>query len=527
MYRKAINNEKGVALILIAVAIVVLFGFGALAIDVGHLYNVKNQLQAAADAAALAGAAEMSGANLEDMATNAYNGAFRLGMRNYADVAAQDTANAPAGRPIPVWLNGPNTGNDPNGDVVLGVWSGNTFTVSSDTAQINAVKVVARRTSDVPSSAQPKVNNWFAKVFSLLGARFDLSSIQATAIAAKGGNVPLVPIAVNEYWEEGSGGPNLYGQVYPKSFMRAKNIDGVTNGLAGTIHNIFAVLGADAGSNQPGLDQNGFVSVLYRNEYHDPKSNFWYNTPTTSGTCSACPMAKGPDVGNSLNNNKWNQALDWGYLFAGIPSNVIPPNAVVEALRVPASTYPANNYTNPVNDPSNCPFATVPYYKGSGNDISVEKYDYNGSMISFLEKWPKGSRLLVMVYDGTHANTDKNQADAVTVIGYGVIEIDGYDQNWNGTRALDAGGIGTGSHGNTAYGHAVPHNVPSGDDGVVDSTDPYILQPSKLTPSLGIPDCAFVTRILQIQQSLSVTGKPRLVGPGGNQHIGMAPQQNN
>ena len=30
-------------------------GFGALAIDVGHLYNVKNQLQAAADAAAARG----------------------------------------------------------------------------------------------------------------------------------------------------------------------------------------------------------------------------------------------------------------------------------------------------------------------------------------------------------------------------------------------------------------------------------------------------------------------------------------
>jgi Flp pilus assembly protein TadG len=97
MYKKAINNEKGVALILVAVSVVVLFGMGALAIDVGHLYNVKNQLQSAADAAALAGATEMTGATLADMTDSAFDAADRIARRNVADVSRY-------GRPIPVIL---------------------------------------------------------------------------------------------------------------------------------------------------------------------------------------------------------------------------------------------------------------------------------------------------------------------------------------------------------------------------------------------------------------------------------------
>ena len=43
-------------MILVAISLVVLIGFAALAIDIGYFYHTKNQLQGAADAAALAGA---------------------------------------------------------------------------------------------------------------------------------------------------------------------------------------------------------------------------------------------------------------------------------------------------------------------------------------------------------------------------------------------------------------------------------------------------------------------------------------
>lgn len=54
--RVRFRDNKGFALVYVALLIFVLFGFLGLAVDVGHLYVVRGQLQNAADAAALAGA---------------------------------------------------------------------------------------------------------------------------------------------------------------------------------------------------------------------------------------------------------------------------------------------------------------------------------------------------------------------------------------------------------------------------------------------------------------------------------------
>jgi hypothetical protein len=53
---KFMKKEKGSVLVIVALAIVVIMGFAALAIDVGVMLTAKNQLQSAVDAAALAGA---------------------------------------------------------------------------------------------------------------------------------------------------------------------------------------------------------------------------------------------------------------------------------------------------------------------------------------------------------------------------------------------------------------------------------------------------------------------------------------
>ena len=54
-----LGNQKGIALVYIAIVISVLMGCLGLAVDVGHLQLVRGQLQNAADAAALAGAAQL------------------------------------------------------------------------------------------------------------------------------------------------------------------------------------------------------------------------------------------------------------------------------------------------------------------------------------------------------------------------------------------------------------------------------------------------------------------------------------
>jgi len=48
--------DRGQVLVLVALAFVVLLGFAALAVDVGFMYTVRNELQRCADAGALAGA---------------------------------------------------------------------------------------------------------------------------------------------------------------------------------------------------------------------------------------------------------------------------------------------------------------------------------------------------------------------------------------------------------------------------------------------------------------------------------------
>lgn len=65
LFRRLENEESGQALILVALMMVILLGFGALVVDVGYMRWQKISLQTAADSAALAGA--MSIPELDDI----------------------------------------------------------------------------------------------------------------------------------------------------------------------------------------------------------------------------------------------------------------------------------------------------------------------------------------------------------------------------------------------------------------------------------------------------------------------------
>jgi len=63
--------EEGQAMVMAAFAMVVILGFGAFAVDIGHIAVQKSDLQNAADAAALAGVVEMpNNANAQTVAVN-------------------------------------------------------------------------------------------------------------------------------------------------------------------------------------------------------------------------------------------------------------------------------------------------------------------------------------------------------------------------------------------------------------------------------------------------------------------------
>ena len=56
MLRRRLGNERGATLVFLAVSLGALFGFMALAIDLGMMYVAHEDAQRAADAGALAGA---------------------------------------------------------------------------------------------------------------------------------------------------------------------------------------------------------------------------------------------------------------------------------------------------------------------------------------------------------------------------------------------------------------------------------------------------------------------------------------
>lgn len=156
-----LNDCRGVTAIIIAILMVVFISFAALAVDVSHLYVVRNELQNASDAGALAGAREL----YNDDGTAVNTGANQI---------AYDTATSNKSENVLVDVNWAG-GND--GDVQRGHWSFATreFTANESTAPadlwnvttaeldadvsfINAVRVISRR-QNTPAAS------FFASIF--------------------------------------------------------------------------------------------------------------------------------------------------------------------------------------------------------------------------------------------------------------------------------------------------------------------------------------------------------------------------
>jgi Flp pilus assembly protein TadG len=127
--RRLLWNEKGNVLLFTTVLVVpLLIIFGGLALDLAHLGTVDDQIQKSLDAASLAGAGNL-GFN-----SSAFPAA-RAAAQNYANLNPLRLGGAGL---APINLNA-NTANAPNGDIVLGIWSGSSFTPSLDGTQVNSV----------------------------------------------------------------------------------------------------------------------------------------------------------------------------------------------------------------------------------------------------------------------------------------------------------------------------------------------------------------------------------------------------
>jgi Flp pilus assembly protein TadG len=155
---KKINN-KGIAVIFLAISIIALCALVGLAVDIGYMYVAKGQLQNAADAAALAGIRALNQNPSDTTQTNARSAAFSLASSNRA-----------AGLPVILASDSTNTyspiDQDGGNDITVGHWDGSTstYTPGGGGLSINAVQVRARRTVPNDASRQKQVGIFFAKV---------------------------------------------------------------------------------------------------------------------------------------------------------------------------------------------------------------------------------------------------------------------------------------------------------------------------------------------------------------------------
>lgn len=180
----SLNDQRGAVAVVVGVVIVLFIMFIALAIDVGHLCVVRNELRNAADAGALAGARFL----YNEDGTEVNVGANQI---------AYDAATANRSEGVAVEVNWPG-GNQ--GDVLRGHWSfaTRTFTPNDSTAPvdlwdvtweeldlnpdfINAVRVVTRREATPAAS-------FFARIFGR-----ESFSLAAEAIAYIGFAGTLMP----------------------------------------------------------------------------------------------------------------------------------------------------------------------------------------------------------------------------------------------------------------------------------------------------------------------------------------------
>lgn len=204
---KYYKEKKGITLVLIALMLAVLLFFLGMAVDISYMYNVKNQLQVAADAAALAGASQLSSAI--DDGTSATFGqlparreAWKFACRNRAtnqSVFLVTNSSTDCDAPPASGLN--ETSNTSPGDIVVGNWNSTTRTFipannggTSTGLPINALQARPQMTGE-PGTPMPKAKVFIGQVFRLIGIDWSRMSARASAIASRPG-IPTSGIAI-------------------------------------------------------------------------------------------------------------------------------------------------------------------------------------------------------------------------------------------------------------------------------------------------------------------------------------------
>jgi Flp pilus assembly protein TadG len=330
---RALTDESGQALIMLALSMALLMGFVALATDVGLLFRAKRNLQIAADAAATAGALEVSYGNSASTAAQA--AATQNGVTNGSGGVVVTVNNGP--------LSGPWTGNTSYVEVIITQPNPTYFMKVSG---ISSVTVAARAVAGIPTAAQGCgwVDNKTASKALWLQGNYTLSA-------------PHCGINVNS---------------------NASDAVKVT-GNAGSVNATFLdVVGGISGSTSPTPTTTGAAYVS------DPFGNLTGPTPTngectttdsTTTTLSVAPTA--PGLNNSICYTK---AVTLSGVTLGAGTYVFESGVTISGtVTVTSGTIDIENGT--FNQPSNTIVNITAPTSGTYNGIAIMQPATNTNLL--------------------------------------------------------------------------------------------------------------------------------------------------
>lgn len=189
------KRQKGAVAVTVAILLILMIGFAALAVDIGYLMVTRNELQNVADAAALAAARQLGNAyqhmSFEEQQSYDCTSSTTLSCLQVIDIAQQvGLENRAAQANITIRAE----------DVVIGLWDQNTtprFTVGTD--HPNAVQVTARRDALV----NDPITTFLAGVIGV-----ETMGVVAQATAALTGQSSVdpgeleLPVGISKWWFE-------------------------------------------------------------------------------------------------------------------------------------------------------------------------------------------------------------------------------------------------------------------------------------------------------------------------------------
>ncbi len=158
-----IRDERGAILIMMAFLMIIFIGFAAFAIDFGHIQVVRNELNNAADAGALAGARFLYNSAGTDVNINANQIAYDAATANTSENALVEV-NWTSGNTGEVqrghWSFSTRTFTPNDSTAAIDLWNVSTDELDANLNFINAIRVVTRRQSIPAASFLARVVGW-------------------------------------------------------------------------------------------------------------------------------------------------------------------------------------------------------------------------------------------------------------------------------------------------------------------------------------------------------------------------------